>query len=110
MVNAHHEDIDFTLPPVEYGSHWAVVLDTGDDTGAADSGDTFAPSGVLPVTARSLVVLCCPRDVAPAPGATVGMAEPVPDWSRPTPVLASTLSAGIPPPRPVRRLSGATPP
>ncbi|MBA2308641.1 MAG: glycogen debranching protein GlgX, partial [Pseudonocardiales bacterium] len=26
--NAHHEDIDFTLPPDGYGTRWAVVVDT----------------------------------------------------------------------------------
>jgi glycogen operon protein len=27
--NAHHEDIEVTLPPEGYGQVWAVVLDTG---------------------------------------------------------------------------------
>ena len=27
-LNAHHEDIEVTLPPPEYGTSWAIVVDT----------------------------------------------------------------------------------
>ncbi|MGE3285385.1 MAG: glycogen debranching protein GlgX [Pseudonocardia sp.] len=66
VFNAHHEDIDVTLPPSEYGSTWAVVVDTAvghlvvlsNAPGiiAADP-PTVAGGSVHPVTARSLLVL-----------------------------------------------------
>ncbi len=30
LFNAHHEEIDFVLPPVEYGQGWVAVLDTAE--------------------------------------------------------------------------------
>lgn len=29
--NAHHEPIEFTLPPTEFGDQWRIVVDTGAD-------------------------------------------------------------------------------
>jgi len=28
LFNGHHEDMDFTFPPQDYGERWEVVLDT----------------------------------------------------------------------------------
>jgi isoamylase len=60
--NAHHEDIDMTLPGPDYGDDWRLVVDTV--TGEV-AGETFNTSeaevvpagGSIKVTARSLVVL-----------------------------------------------------
>jgi isoamylase len=69
-LNAHYEDIDVTLPGREYGTRWAVVVDTalGDvvtlstapGVVAADPA-TVAGGGVLRVPARSVIVLQHPR-------------------------------------------------
>ncbi|TXI42202.1 MAG: glycogen debranching enzyme, partial [Mycobacterium sp.] len=55
--NAHHEPIEFTLPPAEFGPAWRPVVDT------AVAPDTVAGNAVVtagetvPVAARAMVVL-----------------------------------------------------
>ncbi len=56
MFNAHHEDLQFVLPPVEYGKQWQVVLDSQP---SAEEPTTVDAAGKLLVEARSLVVLAC---------------------------------------------------
>jgi len=64
--NAHHEDIDFTLPPDGYGTRWAVVVDTasGEVTTLSDAPGvvaaeppTNAAGTTVHVPSRSLIVL-----------------------------------------------------
>jgi glycogen operon protein len=59
LFNAHYEDIQFTLPPAEYGAWWSVILDTAEDDGGghAEGGDTYSPGELVHVVARSVVVL-----------------------------------------------------
>jgi isoamylase len=54
--NAHHEPIEFTMPPGEFGSAWLPVVDTAEVTSPADrqpipAGDTVRVAG------RATVVL-----------------------------------------------------
>ena len=65
-LNAHYEDIDVTLPDPEFGSHWAIVVDTaaGEVTTlstapgvVAAEPPTVKGGAVLTVPARSLLVL-----------------------------------------------------
>jgi len=69
-LNAHYEDIDVTLPGREYGTRWAVVVDTalGDVVmlstapgAVAAEPAMVAGGGVLRVPARSVIVLQHPR-------------------------------------------------
>jgi isoamylase len=55
LVNAHHERLDFMLPPLDTGTRWARLIDTehGRNNGAA----TFTGSETYPLAGRSLVVL-----------------------------------------------------
>ncbi|GAA1353032.1 glycogen debranching protein GlgX [Saccharothrix algeriensis] len=56
--NAHHEDIDVTLPDASYGPQWTAVIDTA--TGVVcepDQGEAVPAGGTVTLTARSLVVL-----------------------------------------------------
>ncbi|MDX8036406.1 glycogen debranching protein GlgX [Lentzea sp. BCCO 10_0856] len=54
--NGHYEDIQVTLPDLEYGPEWTVVVDTA--TGQVGKGEkAIAAGGELSLTARSLVVL-----------------------------------------------------
>ncbi len=54
--NAHHEPIQFTLPPKEFGAQWQVVIDTANP--ANEHGDVIlAAAATGPVQARALVVL-----------------------------------------------------
>ncbi|MGH3616384.1 MAG: glycogen debranching protein GlgX [Pseudonocardia sp.] len=63
--NAHHEDIEVTLPPMVYGRRWAIVVDTAAGTvvtpstagAGAAAQPTVAAGTVHIVPARSLLVL-----------------------------------------------------
>jgi glycogen operon protein len=60
--NAHHEPLEFTAPPAEYGEKWRTVLDTatGQVTNGAPEEEGAAvthASDTLTVEGRSLVVL-----------------------------------------------------
>jgi len=55
--NAYHEDLDFVLPPEEYGERWHVALDThAPMLGDAEDRSSKADEKVA-VAARSLLVL-----------------------------------------------------
>ncbi|MFI0447786.1 glycogen debranching protein GlgX [Actinomadura sp. 6N118] len=58
MFNAHHEDLDFALPPARYGGMWIKVIDTADPMLAEDRGPAAVKAGesVL-VEQRSVQVL-----------------------------------------------------
>jgi len=55
--NAHSEPAEFTLPPEDYGSGWAVVVDSS--TGAVEEpgAETLGAHATFAVPPRSLVVL-----------------------------------------------------
>ena len=55
--NAHHEPIEFTLPPEEFGRAWTPVVDSA--VGAANVEDAQStPAGsAVRVAARAMVVL-----------------------------------------------------
>jgi len=53
--NAHYEPIEFTLPPVEFGSCWRVVVCTGSADAAQD--ENLRPAAKLTVDAHSAAVL-----------------------------------------------------
>jgi len=57
LLNAHSEDLGFTLPPSAYGTAWTVVLDTD---GSAGPGTLLDAGTGLTVTGRSVVVLTRP--------------------------------------------------
>jgi glycogen operon protein len=52
--NAHHEPIDFTLPPEEFGPAWTPVIDTA---AAADGAEPITAGAAVRVEARAMVVL-----------------------------------------------------
>ncbi|MBD8077941.1 glycogen debranching protein GlgX [Cellulosimicrobium arenosum] len=57
MLNAHHDVLDFTIPPAGYGREWSVVLDTDSTT---NLGDSLLPGDTITVTGRSVIVLTRP--------------------------------------------------
>ncbi|SDH34316.1 glycogen operon protein [Sinosporangium album] len=62
LINAHHEDLAFTLPGPEFGAVWLPVIDTADEEPAEENGgSSFGPGETLPVVARSLRLLRQPR-------------------------------------------------
>ncbi|MDX3100738.1 glycogen debranching protein GlgX [Nonomuraea angiospora] len=62
LINAHHENMSFTLPGEECGTGWVPVLDTSHETMEEALPDEERQAGdVVAVTARSLQVLRQPR-------------------------------------------------
>jgi isoamylase len=54
--NAHHDWVEFVLPPAEYGAKWDLVFDTG-EVGAEDMARVAEAGGRLWVRDRSFIVL-----------------------------------------------------
>jgi glycogen operon protein len=61
--NAHHEDIEFTLPPTEFGTAWQPVIDTGAHVPDEDASVLKAAATVT-VEARTTLVLQALADQA----------------------------------------------
>jgi isoamylase len=55
LFNAHHEPLDFTLPPASFGESWSIVLDTTTEVGEREG--RFAAGFALAVEGRSVIVL-----------------------------------------------------
>jgi len=56
LFNASEVDVNFTLPPAEYGASWSVAIDTADLAGS-NSGSTLEAEAGLTLTSRSMMVL-----------------------------------------------------
>ncbi|MCV7011045.1 glycogen debranching protein GlgX [Mycolicibacterium madagascariense] len=52
-LNAHHEPIDFTLPPAEFGPSWVPVIDTATATGRSEDVDHVDAGGSVTVEGRA---------------------------------------------------------
>ena len=74
VLNAHHDDIAFTLPPCQAGGSWGMVLDTAresmDEVLTYRSGETYSLAG------RSLALL--QEQKLAGPGALPGTARAAP--------------------------------
>ena len=58
LFNAHHDELDFTLPDVDWAESWLVVLDTNETTLRDPSQREILPrAAIRAVTGRSTVVL-----------------------------------------------------
>jgi glycogen operon protein len=55
--NAHHEPIEFTLPPTEFGKAWWPVLDTAAGTGETGDEAVVKAGAPMRVEARAMLVL-----------------------------------------------------
>ncbi len=65
MFNAHHEALEFRLPPKAWGERWTQVLDTfesADEMSEERLGRQLSAGGAVQVQAWSLVLL---RRIAP---------------------------------------------
>jgi glycogen operon protein len=56
LLNAHHEDVGFTLPAFRAGARWTAWMDTSRE-GGLRSGETYDAAKPYPLQARSMVVL-----------------------------------------------------
>ncbi|RJL34633.1 glycogen debranching protein GlgX [Bailinhaonella thermotolerans] len=57
LINAHHEDLVFTLPGPEYGLSWETVIDTAAEPTRRGPGEPCRPRGETTLRARSLKLL-----------------------------------------------------
>jgi isoamylase len=55
LLNAHHEDVTFALPRLDWGNEWEVVVDTS--VAVAPVAAKLAGEAQLPLRGRSLMVL-----------------------------------------------------
>ena len=55
--NAHHEPIEFTLPPDEFGASWVPIIDTSLDRGTPEDDGAVTIDGTVEVSARSVMLL-----------------------------------------------------
>ena len=55
--NAHHEPIEFTLPPKEFGASWLPTIDTASDSGVPKSSDALKMDATVEVSPRSVILL-----------------------------------------------------
>ncbi|GAA5080175.1 glycogen operon protein [Thermocatellispora tengchongensis] len=63
LINAHHENMAFTLPGAEFGDGWRTVFDTADDRPRDEPfpDESWSAGALVAVTARSLQLLRRPR-------------------------------------------------
>ena len=59
IFNAHHEPLEYTLPPKKYGNQWKTVLDTVE--GMVNGDKSYQPGDQLKVAARSIILLQNPQ-------------------------------------------------
>jgi glycogen operon protein len=57
LLNAHGSDLDFVLPPAEYGARWRALLDTDEHL---KPGTTFRAGTTVTLEGHSVVVLSRP--------------------------------------------------
>ena len=60
IFNAHHGDMEFTIPPEKYGKQWTRILDTTTDVGSVEHKSTYFAGDIIGVGALSVVVLIQP--------------------------------------------------
>jgi isoamylase len=72
LINAHHEDMTFTLPEAKYGKKWQMVLDTADETlkDRPVPNAFWVPEGAVEVASHSMQILHCPRIHGASPDST----------------------------------------
>ncbi|AKN59702.1 glycogen debranching enzyme [Corynebacterium pseudotuberculosis] len=56
MFNAHHEDIEFTIPTEQFGHSWKLIVDTTEDTGYPHSEKIACVGDTVVVPARSTML------------------------------------------------------
>ncbi len=57
IFNAHHEDIEFTLPKKDLGASWRLIVDTSDSGGYPDEEKLIAAEGSIVVQPRTTLIL-----------------------------------------------------
>jgi len=55
--NDHHEPIEFTLPPEEFGASWLPIIDTFSENGLPENDDAVKTDATVEVCPRSVMLL-----------------------------------------------------
>jgi isoamylase len=55
--NAHHEPIEFTLPPKDFGPAWIPIIDTAADANGVGKGDPIAAGATMRIDGRAVMLL-----------------------------------------------------
>lgn len=58
IFNAHHDSLDFKLPPAKYAREWTKLVDTS--TNIIGEQEKYKASSIVTVEGRSVVLLCHP--------------------------------------------------
>ena len=57
LFNAHFEDIEFTVPPQQFGAKWEMLIDTTEPLGYPEEKTVVAAGDTVVVPARATLVL-----------------------------------------------------
>lgn len=60
IFNSSHFDLEYTLPPQEFGERWIKILDTNANMVNEDNEEIYAPGEVVNVAKRSTILLKMP--------------------------------------------------
>ena len=60
FFNANPETMEFTIPLTFKEYKWKVIFDTKNPIGFIEDGKTYHKESLVPIAARSLVMLSCP--------------------------------------------------
>jgi len=61
LINAHHDEVSFTVPTADYGTRWHTVIDTGDPGHGACVDTEHGAGDAVRLIGRSIRVLRNPR-------------------------------------------------
>jgi glycogen operon protein len=59
IFNAHHEGVEYVLPPIKYGARWTEYLNTF--TGKIGNGKSYDAASSIHVEGRSVLILIQPK-------------------------------------------------
>jgi glycogen operon protein len=78
MLNAYHEDLEFTMPGLPVMMEWEPLLDTAEPTGRAAGGPRYRNGDKLPLKGRSMALFINRSSREPVGSAVTGLIQPEP--------------------------------
>ncbi len=96
MFNAHYDDIDFTLPPEQFGASWKLIVDTTENTGYPVEALVLEAGAEFTVTSRSIAIF---RQVEPPVVGSDSTVEEVASAGAQTGEVSEPLALKIIPPK-----------
>ena len=96
MFNAHYDDIDFTLPPEQFGASWKLIVDSTENTGYPVEALVLEAGAEFTVTSRSIAIF---RQVEPPVVGSDSTVEEVASAGAQTGEVSEPLALKIIPPK-----------